>query len=306
MSQDRVSPERGDPTLPSEVSEAEARGEVARLYDHIRRALHSPNVNLVYRLLASYPAYLAAAWEQIGPNLASRYLEREAERLRALAALEVGPAGAQFRRDLSALGLSPDDLAPIRAVVDLFNYANPKNLLAVTALQLAFEGRAIPGSGDPEAGQPVPDDPLPAVEVRLLDARSATPDVQAILAEILAVHETGGAMPSVYRALANRPAFLRSSWDALRPFVVGPELPARVRLLMGEAERSALDLPHPVELARAEVERLIGPEGAAVVGAVLRRFRSGMIPPMIVEIHTLKALLDGPEAARASPLAWRG
>ena len=43
------------PPLPPEVAEAEAGGEVARLYDDIRRAIRSPNVNLVYRLLASAP-----------------------------------------------------------------------------------------------------------------------------------------------------------------------------------------------------------------------------------------------------------
>ena len=131
------------PPLPPEVAEAEAGGELARLYGDIRRALRSPNVNLVYRLLASYPDYLAAAWAQIGPNLASRYLEHQAERLRALAALDVGQAGSRLGRELSALGLSDDELSRIRGVVDLFNYANPKNLIVVTALRLALDGRAI-------------------------------------------------------------------------------------------------------------------------------------------------------------------
>ncbi len=306
MSQDRVSPEQEGTPLPLEVPEAEARGRVARIYDEIRRALRSPNVNLVYRLLASYPDYLAAAWEQLRPNLASRYIEREAEQLRARAALGVGPAGAQFRRDLATIGLASEELAAIRAVVDLFNYANPKNLLVVTALHSAFEGRPISGSGEPEAGRPVPDEALPPVEVRLLDAHVATPEARAVLAEILAAHETGGALPSVYRALASWPTFLRLSWDALRPFVTGPEFAERVRLLIAEAERSASGLPYPVALTRAEAERLLGPAGAVGVGAVLRRFRTGMIPLMIVEIHTLKALLDGPDAARTSPFAWRG
>ena len=303
---DALSPSgAGEPPLPREVAEAEAHGVVARIYDEIRRALRSPTVNLVYRLLATYPEYLAAAWAQIGPNLASRYVEREAERLRAISALEVGPAGEQFRRDLSALDLSVGDLAQIRDTVDSFNYVHPKNLIAVAALRLALEGRSISGTGDAEAGQPVPSEPVPDIEVRLVDNRSAAPEARAVLAEILAAHQAG-ALPSVYRALANWPAFLRLGWQAVRPYVGGPEFAARVRELIGEAERAAIHLPYRVDLSRAEAERLVGRQGAASVGEVLRQFETLLIPAMTVEIHTLKALLDGPEAARSSPLAWRG
>ncbi len=292
--------------LPPEVAEAEADGEVARLYGDIRWALRSPTVNLVYRLLASYPDYLAAAWREIGPNLASRYLEQQAERLRALAAFDVGPDGGRFREELSTLGLSGDELARIRAIVDLFNYANPKNLIVVAALRLALDGRAIPGSGVAEDGRPLPSGPLPDVEVRLVDPGSAPPEAQPVLAEILAAHAESGTMPSVYRALANWPSFLRASWGALRPYVASPEFAARVRRLVDEAERAALGLPHPVGLSRARTEQIVGRDGAAAVETILRRFGTAMIPAMTVEIHTLKALLDGPESARSSPLAWRG
>ncbi|MDP8924905.1 MAG: halocarboxylic acid dehydrogenase DehI family protein [Chloroflexota bacterium] len=295
-----------EPPLPPEVAEAEAGGEVARLYGDIRWALRSPNVNLVYRLLAHYPDYLAAAWSEIGPNQASRYLEQQAERLRALAALDVSPAGGRFRGELSALGLSGDELARIRGIIDLFNYANPKNLIVVAALRLVFDGRAIPGSDVAEGGQPLPSGPLPDVEVRLVDPGSAPPEARPVLAEILAAHPESGAMPSVYRALANSPSFLHASWGAVRPYVAGPEFAARVRRLIDEAERAALGLPHPVGLSRARTEQIVGRDGAAAVETILRRFGTAMIPAMTVEVHTLKALLDGPEAARSSPLAWRG
>ena len=291
------------PILPPEVAETEASGAIARLYQEIRAALRSPNVNLVYRLLANYPEYLAAAWAEIGPNIASRYLEREAERLRALSALEVGPAGTQLRRELLSLGLSDDDLVKIRGLIDLFNYANPKNLIGISALRLAMDGRPIPGTGDPEGGRPVPEGPLPDVEVRLVDVRSASADVRAVLEEVAAAHETGDALPSVYRALANWPPMLGACWRAVRPFVDRPEFAARVRRLVAEAERSALGLPYPVGLSRAETEQLVGADAADEIGEILQRFQTKMIAPMTVEIHTLKALLDGQEAAASSPFA---
>ena len=293
------------PALPPEVSEADASGRIAELYDEIRPALRSPNVNLVYRLLANYPAYLAAAWEQIGPNIASRYLEREAERLRALAALDVGPAGGRLRPELSSRGISDRDLAEIRGIIDLFNYANPKNLIGISALRMAMDGRPVPGAGDVEDGRPVPEQPLPDIEVRIVDMRSAAPDVRAVLEEVAAAHETGEAMPSVYRALASWPPFLRASWRAVRPFVGRPEFAARVGRLVAEAERSAVGLPYPVRLSRAETEQLVGKDAADSITEILRRFQTKMIPPMTVEIHTLKALLDGQEAATSSPLTWK-
>ncbi len=294
------------PPLPMEVPEIEASGTVARLYDEIRAALRSPNVNLVYRLLVRYPDYLVAAWAQIGPNLASRYVEREAERLRALAAPDVGTAAAHFRHELLALGLTEDDLAEIRGIVDLFNYANPKNLICVSALRMALDDQPIPGTRDVEGGQPVPSEPLPRVDVKMPDPQSVTGEARVVLDEVLRAHQTGNALPSVYRALAHRPAFLRAAWDALRTFVERPELADRARHLVAEAERSALALPHPVDLSATETERLVGADGRAVIEEVMRRFQTAMIAPMTVEIHTLKALLDGQDAARSSPLAWRG
>lgn len=291
------------------MAEAEANEDVARLYEAIRRALRSPNVNLVYRMLASCPAYLAAAWPQIEPNLTSRYLEGEAERLRALAALDVGSGsagrGSSLRERLGALDLAPAELDRIRGIVDLFNYANPKNLIVVTALRLAFDGRAITGRGDVEDGRAVPAGPLPEVEVRLLDHKAMAPEVGALLAEMDAARPTADTLPSVYRALAHWPAFLGASWSALRPFVVSAAFAEQVRQLVAEAERSALGLPYPVSLSAADAERLVGPDARLAIGTTLERFRAEMIPAMTVEIHTLKALLDGQPAAASSPLAWR-
>lgn len=288
-----------------EVSEADASGEAARLYEQIRAALGSPNVNLIYRLLASYPTYLSAAWRQIGPNVASRYLERDAERLRAMAACDVGGAAGSLARVSTSLGVSDRELVQIRGVVDLFNYANPKNLIAITALLMALDGRAIAGTRDAEDGRPVPSRPLPDVEVRMLDPEAASPEVRALLAEIVEAHGTDGVVPSVYRALATWPSFLRATWQAVGPCVRGTEFDHRVRLLATEAERSALGLPHPVDLSENEAERLVGAVAVGAIRATLEMFRTEMISAMTVEIHTLKALLDGQDAASPSPFAWR-
>ena len=53
----------------------------------------------------------------------------------------------------------------------------------------------------------------------------------------------------------------------------------------------------------AETEQLVGAGAADEIGEILQRVQTKMSAPMTVEIHTLKALLDGQEAAASSPFA---
>src|SRR5262249_31484148 len=63
-----------------EVSEAEAQGRVAEIYEEIRRAVGLPVVNLVYRHLAVEPERLQAVWAELRPNLTTLEAERLVDR----------------------------------------------------------------------------------------------------------------------------------------------------------------------------------------------------------------------------------
>ena len=68
----------GDP-IPA-VSEAEARGDGARLFDDIRQVLGVPVVNLIFRHLATLPGGLAGSWGALRPLYASGQVADAADR----------------------------------------------------------------------------------------------------------------------------------------------------------------------------------------------------------------------------------
>ena len=191
----------------SEIGEAEARGETARLYDDIRRCTGAGTVNLVYRRMAARPGVLPWAWGALRPMFLSGAVERERAALRA--GLDDGGAPPPPPREaLAAAGLGAADLRAIRATIDAYNRANLGNLAAIGALAafLADGGAARPprpadaaeAPPAPPLLPPIPDmAALPAATadlVRLLSARAAPPDTPII--------------PSLYRHLAPWPAFL--------------------------------------------------------------------------------------------------
>ena len=62
---------RAEPHL-AEVSEKDAGGRIADLYDDIRRVTGVHSVALVYRALAAIPGALEMVWADLASNLADR------------------------------------------------------------------------------------------------------------------------------------------------------------------------------------------------------------------------------------------
>ena len=70
----------GDP-VPS-ISEADATGEIAKMYEDIRVTLGIPLVNLIWRNLAAVPGGLKWAWTTMKPLYAQGAVYAEAVALR--------------------------------------------------------------------------------------------------------------------------------------------------------------------------------------------------------------------------------
>ncbi len=271
----------------SEIGEAEARGETARLYDDIRRCTGAGMVNLIYRRMAARPGVLPWAWGALRPSFLSGAVERE--RAAPRAGLDDGGAPPPPPREaLAAAGLGAADLRAIRATVDAYNRANLGNLAAIGALAafLADGGAARPprpadappAPPAPPLLPPIPDmAALPAATadlVRLLAARAAPPDTPII--------------PSLYRHLAPWPAFLAlaaASALALDRAAVA----ARAAALHARAR------PAMARLARAMAPR----EGTApppedelrALADLAARFSAGPIAGMAALGHRMRAAL---------------
>ena len=268
----------------SEIGEAEARGETARLYDDIRRCTGAGMVNLIYRRMAARPGVLPWAWGALRPAFLSGAVEEARAALRP--GLDGGGGAPLPREALAAAGLGAADLQAIRAIVDAYNRANLGNLAAIGALAafLADGGAARPprpadaaeAPPAPPLLPPIPDmAALPAATadlVRWLSARAAPPDTPII--------------PSLYRHLAPWPAFLALA-AASAPVLDG-----------AAAARDALHArarPAMARLARAmapEAGTAAPPEGELrALADLAARFSAGPIAAMSALGPRLRAVM---------------
>lgn len=100
---------------------------------------------------------------------------------------------------------------------------------------------------------------------------------------------------SYYRILANWPEFLDASWTRIEPVVGSGPFRERIDSLVQLASGAAARLP----LAGG----IRGAERTDEISDVLAAFRREFIPSMMIAVALIKAMVDGPEAARRSRIS---
>jgi hypothetical protein len=246
----------------AEVPEAEADGEVASLYDDIRRVAGVSTVPLVYRALAVEPAVLEAIWTDLAPNLADAEV-----RERAAALGHSGPRPA----DPTPVAL-PLDREQVATTLAIFDRVNTLNAVGLTALLGGVDGLVYAerpaGAADPLAGG------LPMADLTRLG------DETLALLERMSRPVTGGGdpvvVPSLYRYFAHEHASLEMLWDALQPVVEGRTFAPAAAGVRADAGAIATSLPYRIrrldsEPARSIVERFLVTIPAMIVVTALIR-----------------------------------
>lgn len=240
-----------------EVSEAEAQGRVAEIYDEIRRTIGSPVVNLVYRHLAVDPPRLEAVWSELRANLRSPAAQRLVESSTVPPDIVAIPS-----RTLAAIGVDDERLALARSTLDVYARANSGNLLGMHAL---LDG--CPGGGVGGAGEPPPQPPI----LPMANPTSLPPATQALLDEMSATlvgGEEPRLVPSLLRHFADDAPLLALLWTALRP--AASVLESQRVAVAAEARDLAARLPSPVSrlddpALRATAERFVVAMSAMLV-----------------------------------------
>ena len=150
----------------------------------------------------------------------------------------------------------------VRAVLDRYNVANPRNLLLVYALGGA-------GAGSAQTGPAVMRDPLPAPAADLLE------DVRAC--------HGGFTVPGMWRELvAGWPDVAARAWRLVRPLAAEDELHAATGELIERGRELVGGLAVPDAAALG-----YGPADQAAIADILAWFRLG-IPTMVVEIEYVR------------------
>ena len=194
------------------ITEADATGEIAEIYQDIRATLGVPVVNLIWRYLATMPGALPWTWNSVRPVYVSGQVGIAAAHLRRQVVLPSVPPWPVAV--LAAAGLDAGARNGIAQVLASYDRSNAMNLVALAALRAKVAGAtdatpmaAIdPGQdigGSLPSLVPIADMPAEvAAVVRLLNG-IGDPE-QKVLA-------------SMYRHLSHWPAFLALAWTRLAP-----------------------------------------------------------------------------------------
>ena len=194
------------------ITEAEATGEIARIYADIRATLGVPVVNLIWRHLATMPGALAWTWASVRPLYVSGEVARAAAHLRAGLILPAQPPWPLAV--LEAAGLDASARSGIDQVLASYNRSNAMNLVALAALRAHSGGEADPT-------------PLPAVDPghgidgilpRLVPLGEMAPATAELVLMLNAIGDPDQkVLASMYRHLSHWPAYLALVWTRLAP-----------------------------------------------------------------------------------------
>jgi hypothetical protein len=197
----------------AELRESDATGEIAGIYEQIRRLWGVPYVSSLQRHLATRPGWLEWAWAALGPAFTSGVAQAAA--WRAADGLAV-PRLAPLSRDaLAVWGVDGAGEAAIRATCASFVRVSPVNLILSGLLRRLLAGERPPGRPAPaDAWTPPPSlGPLPP----LVDPATLPPAPRAVLATLGTA--AGGQLfvPGLYRMLASWPGYLAHVATVLAP-----------------------------------------------------------------------------------------
>lgn len=202
----------------AELRERDAAGEIARIYDEIRRLWAAPYVSSLQRHLATRPGWLEWTWVALGPaftgGMAQTAAWRAAERLTV-------PRLAPVSRDaLAVWGVDAGGEAAIRAVCASFVRVSPVNLVFAGLLRRLLAGERPAGAPGvaPRWTPPAPLGPLPA----LADLARLPAAERAALESLGTVVAGQVFVPGLYRMLAQWPGYLAHVATVLRPHLDDP------------------------------------------------------------------------------------
>jgi hypothetical protein len=197
----------------AELRERDATGEIAAIYDEIRRLWAVPYVSSLQRHLATRPGWLEWTWAALRPAFASGRAQVAA--WRAAEGLAVPPLAAISKDALHVWGVDADGEAAIRAACASFVRVSPVNLMLSGLLRRLLRGERPTGTASVSRDWTPPPllGPLPA----LVDLALLPPAQQAVLASLGTMVGQEPFVPGLYRMLAPWPAFFAHVATVLRP-----------------------------------------------------------------------------------------
>lgn len=275
--------QRGDTAAPpaggmmAELAEADARGEIARIYDELRVYCGVPYVSSLQRHVATMPGCLEYAWAAVRPAFVDGTIPTTAWRLASM--VDVAPHPPLTAAAMRLLGVDAAGVRAIRNVCENFVRVAPINLLLAGCVEKLLGGARTGGAADTARA---PWSPLPMLEPMpaMVDLARSSADVRDTLLGLAT--EIGGRpfVPGLYRLVAPWPAYLAHAATLIRP-ALRDEAARRARAeiahrIIGAADDVLAALPLlPADRAPPS------PEQASAIVAAIHTYRVTS-PEMIV------------------------
>jgi hypothetical protein len=205
-----------------QLYEEDATGWQRGLYDDIKRTFRAPIVNWIFRTTAAnYPEFLRYAWGQVKPVFETERFGRLSVRYRdaVLSPLEAADSIPSYR--FEHLDLSPTAYAELRGQLATYDVVAPRLAVLFELVDRALSGDSV--GADPDRSRSATA-PLPP----WLDADRGRPptmvafdeppaELSAVVDAIQSFHGLEDGLPSIYRTIAQWPAYLLPMWDDLEP-----------------------------------------------------------------------------------------
>lgn len=256
----------------SEIRESEAPQAITALYDDIKTATGIPQVNLIWRHLATRPEMLAWAWDMVRPVYVDGRLDA------AMSELDISLDGWDTQPIWTNLDAA--DSAVLQEVLAFYNRANAANLVGLTTL-IRAAGATLP---ERPPGEPAPqrsEAPASEVEIPPLPKPDAiSPQILALVQD-LAGRQGGaslGITPSLYLHITLWPDAMTAAHARIKPLLATPEWQQRFDRVVASAgaagDRLAATLDSAVSAPPEDVR--------APFIRTIERFVTATIPEMVL------------------------
>jgi hypothetical protein len=271
------------------ITEDEASGEIARIYQDIRESLGVPVVNLIWRHLATVPGALPWAWDSLKPLYVSGAITEAAVLLRA--SLRTDQNLVFSSSTLKSVSLSPDDLRSITVVLNSYERSNSLNLIALNALLAKIDGVDIQ-ERDRLSQVAIDEKSVVHGEMpELLALANMEAEVRDLVEELNQIGGRSDIMPSMYRHLAHWPQYLALLHVLVKTIETESGLESQIVNTIGKARTAAV---HLLPQLANDVEPLPAASELEVRDA-LPRFIEGTLGKMTTIIQLVSAAMPSTE-----------
>lgn len=225
------------------IPESCADHSLSEIYSELKVTFGVPWVGVISQAVAYYRPFFSSAWSRFSPSAKTHFFERISDEMRLSSWEHMKQSFVIVSQvdHLRKTGYSEFELAQIGAVLDIFDYGNPKYLIFATAIKEGLlTGRSLGGSakqGRDSLPQPpiCKLDPIP-VMIEEHHARGVLCDVYADIKRTLQLPFIN----SDYKAMARWPSYLEQAWAALKPCIDTPAYQA-ARLEIHQQALAAVD-----------------------------------------------------------------